>query len=353
MSGRGVGARLLLVSLVVLLLAPTTSAGAATVVNGDFESGTLNGWRVVNDPAGEQTGDWYAYTGTILPFGSEPTVPPPPAGNFAAITAQEGKGSHILFQDVALEAAYTHQLSLIAYYDSRFNPPETPEPNTLRVEGELDPSNQQYRVDVIKPSASIFSLAPSDVLTTVFATQTGDPEEVGPATYTADLTPFAGQTVRLRFAEVNNQGSLHAGVDNVSIKSTPPSGGTTPPSSPPQPSPPSPPATAPPTVPANAFAFGRPIVNKKLGTAKLPVALPGPGSVQLLDVKKTKKEVKAKLVQVSAGGTLQLPIEPTKSGREVLLAEGKLPVKVAVTFTPTGGSAARQTRNLVLKLAPK
>lgn len=343
---------LLSTAVAALLLLPAATAAGATVVNGDFESGSLNGWRVANDPAGEQTGDWYAYTGTILPIPSDPTVPPPPAGNFAAIAAQEGKGSHILFQDVALEAGSTHQLSLIAYYDSRSDPPETPQPNTLRIEGELDPSNQQYRIDVIRPSASIFSLAPSDVLATVFATKTGDPEELLPTTYTADLSPFAGQTVRLRFAEVNNGGPFYAGVDDVSIESTPPSSGVTPP----LPAPPPPASSSllsPPPAPSNAFSFGRATLNKKKGTANLAVTLPGPGTVQLEDGKKTKKRLKAKLLTAVAAGTVQLPIAPTKSGREGLLADGRLAVKVAVTFTPTGGSAATQTRNLVLKLAPK
>ena len=38
---------------------------------------------------------------------------------------------------------------------------------------------------------------------------------------TADLTPFAGQTVRLRFAEVDGAGFFNASTDAVSITSTP------------------------------------------------------------------------------------------------------------------------------------
>ncbi|HET7416575.1 MAG TPA: hypothetical protein VFJ61_02965 [Solirubrobacterales bacterium] len=344
---------LLAVAAAALLLAPAAPAGAATVVNGDFESGTLGGWTVVNVPAAEPTGDWYAYTGTTPPIPSPPTVPPPPAGSFAAITAQGEQGTHVLYQDVALEASDTHQLSLIAYYDSPSSPPETPQPNSLRLEGVLDPPNQQYRIDVIKPSASIYSLAPGDVLATVFATKTGDPKEMGPTTYTADLTPFAGQTVRLRLAEVDNQGELYAGVDNVAIKSALPPTGETPSPSPTSTPSPSPPLPLSPPAPANAFSFGKPTLNKKSGTAKLPVALPGPGTVRLVDVKTKKKQVQTKTLQSTAAGTVQLPIKPTKAGRETLLAEGKLLIRVAVTFTPSGGSSATQTRGLTLKLAPK
>jgi len=335
----GARVRVLLAALAatgaILLLA--ASAEAATVVNGDFESGTLNGWQVVNrPPPPEQTGDWYVYTGTKLnlPLEFEPEVPPPPAGTFAAIVSQSAPGTHILYQDVVLEASYTHQLSLTAYYRSK-EALETPEPNSLLVpEAEFGPSNQQFRIDVVKPSASIISLAPSDILATVFATKKEDPQEMGATAFTADLTPFAGQPVRLRFAELDNRGNLFAGVDSVSITSTAP-----------------PPPLAPP-APSNVFSFGKPALNKKKGTAKLPVTVPGTGTIQLTDVKKTKKKVKGKTLQAAAADTFQLPVKLTKSGRRSLLATGKLPVRVAVKFTPTGGTAATQTRKLALKLTP-
>ncbi|MGN6203108.1 MAG: hypothetical protein ACTHNY_11980 [Solirubrobacterales bacterium] len=320
-----------LAAAAVLLLA-AASAPAATVVNGDFESGTLNGWQVVADPSPE-SGNWYAYSGTDNPFGEfgPGSVPPPPAGNYAAITSQGGPGTRILYQDVGLEAGWTHRLSLIVYYRSEA-PLVNPSPDSLEAEGELAKNpNQQYRVDIIKPSAPIDSISSSDILATLFATKAGDPQELGPTNLSADLSAFAGQTIRLRLAEVDNQAPFFAGVDSVSISSV---------------------APPPPPPPSNVFSFGKPTFNKKKGTAKLPVTVPGAGTVQLVDVKKTKKRVKGKTLQAAAAGTLQLPVKPTKSGRQTLLAKGKLPVKVAVTFTPTGGTAATQTRKLTLKLAP-
>jgi hypothetical protein len=55
----------------VALLAPL-GATAATVVNGDFETGTLAGWQLQNNPSGElESGSWYAYSGTSSPkFGA-------------------------------------------------------------------------------------------------------------------------------------------------------------------------------------------------------------------------------------------------------------------------------------------
>lgn len=318
--------RLLLAAVVVLaaaLLVPT-SATAATVVNGDFETGTLNGWQVFNvPPEPEASGSWFAYSGTASPIAEAPEVPPPPAGNFAAITAQGGAGTHILYQDVALEPYYTHQLSLLVYYHS-FAPLATPSPETLNAE--IPAPNQQYRIDVMKPTAPIESVNPSDILATVFATKTGDPEELGPTPVSVDLTPFAGQTVRLRFAEVDNEFYFAAGTDSVSIQSTPPS---------------------------NSFTFGKPVLNKKQGTAKLPVNVPGAGTLKIADVKKSKKRIKAKTIQANAAGAVKLPLQPTKSARKVLEDKGKLKVKVKVTFTPTGGLAASRTRKLVLKLAPR
>jgi hypothetical protein len=304
-------------------LAAPAAAGAATVVNGDFETGNLTGWTQVNVPSGEaQSGEWLAYSASSLPF-----VQAPPQGTYAAVTVQHFVGTHLLYQDVALEPYYSHQLSLVAYYRAN-NSMVTPEPNTLSA-GESEggpPENEQYRIDVMNPGAPLESVNPADILATIFATKTGDPEEMAATTFTADLTPFAGQTVRLRLAEVDNVGELNAGADAVSIQSTPP---------------------------PNTFSFGKPVLNKKRGTAKLPVVVPGAGTLTITDVKKTKKRIKAKTLTATAAGTLNLPVKPTKSARKTLAGKGRLKLKVAVTFTPTGGLAATSTRKLTLKLTPK
>jgi hypothetical protein len=315
-------AHLLLAAALCALAAPA-AAGAATVVNGDFEAGNLNGWNVVNAP-GEGTGNWYAYSGTANPsgeFGGE--VPPPPAGNYAAIVSQGGPGSHILYQDVALEPFYSHSLSLLVYYRSGA-PLTTPNPNTLAYQP--PPDNQQYRVDVMRQGAPVDSVNPVDILATVFATKDGDPEELGPTLLTANLTPFGGQTVRLRFAEVDNRNVFFAGTDSISIQSTPPS---------------------------NVFAFSQPTFNKKNGSARLPVAVPGGGTLTIADIKASgRKRIKAKTFTATTAGTLNLPVTPTKFARKTLKNKGKLKIQAAVTFTPTGGFPAAQARKLTLKLTP-
>ena len=69
------------------------------------------------------------------------------------------------------------------------------------------------------PAAPPDSVAAADVLAQVFRTEEGDPPTLGPTTVTFDLTPFAGTTVRLRFAEVDTIGNFNAAVDDVGVES--------------------------------------------------------------------------------------------------------------------------------------
>src|SRR6187397_2953998 len=124
----------LLVGIPLVLLAPS-GAEAASVVNGNFESGTLNGWHVQRLTG---AGNWFARSGTAAPIGSKrpnPAAPvqPAPQGAFAAIADQANPDTLILYQDVALEAGSKPQLSLFAYYDS-YKPIAVPNPDTLSIE---------------------------------------------------------------------------------------------------------------------------------------------------------------------------------------------------------------------------
>jgi hypothetical protein len=74
-------------------------------------------------------------------------------------------------------------------------------------------------VDLLKPNADPFSVNNNDILAKIFRTDEGDPNRRAPKLITFNLTPFAGKTVRLRFAEVDNQRFLLASVDRVKVTS--------------------------------------------------------------------------------------------------------------------------------------
>jgi hypothetical protein len=306
-----------LVVCAAALFSSVASASAAGVANGDFETGNLSGWQAYNS---NTSGNWFAYSGTsVSGFPEFPlAVPAPPQGLFAAITAQGGPGTHILYQDVAVGVGYPQVLSLTAYYKAEAT---LFSPETLDAEGE---PNEQYRIDLMRPSAAITSVAPGDVLANLFKTQASGPSAMAPKVLTADLAAYAGQTVRLRFAEADNEGVLNAGVDAVSV--TPP----------------------PPAPPSNVITLGKVTKKPKNGTAKIAVTLPGAGVLVVKDVAK-KARVKAKTVTVTAAGTLNVALKPTAKGKEKLKASGKLAVKLSFSFTPTGGVTADVTRKVTLK----
>jgi hypothetical protein len=51
----------------------------------------------------------------------------------------------------------------------------------------------------------------------VFETRPDDPARRNPAAIRFDLSPWVGQTVRLRVVSVNNQTPMRAGIDNVRL----------------------------------------------------------------------------------------------------------------------------------------
>jgi hypothetical protein len=82
--------------------------------------------------------------------------------------------------------------------------------------------NQQARVDILVGTpSSEFSVLAADVMANIFQTHTGDPLVSGYTLQTADLTGLLeghqGQTLQLRFAEVDNRSQFQFGVDLVSL----------------------------------------------------------------------------------------------------------------------------------------
>jgi hypothetical protein len=182
--------------------------------NGGVGSNSFTGWTVQDSVP--ISGSWIAQKGTVVPFLGFP-FPPPPNGAFAAVSAQEGPGTHLLFQDVIIPTggATLRCQVFVANSTTDFI---VPNPETLDPFG---PPNQHARIDVMDPSAPADDVG-AGVLLNVFITNPGDAGSASnPMTayqmVTASLDAFAGQTVRLRFAEVDNQLFFQFAVDGCSI----------------------------------------------------------------------------------------------------------------------------------------
>ena len=194
--------------------APMTSGAPSPIVMDDFESGALTGWRTVANGSG----GWVVESGrgqspgSASPDRDAVALADPPQGTSAAVTEAEGPGTRIAYRDVSLDGRF--QLHMTVYYGSMasFSSPETLAHDAPR-------PNQQYRIDLIDPAAPIDSLARGDVLMNVFHTSAGDPTGGRPTEVSADVSPLAGQTVRLRLAATDNQGPLRVGVDNIWFES--------------------------------------------------------------------------------------------------------------------------------------
>ncbi len=200
-------------------LLPRAALAVNAVNNGSFElnggAGTsgFTGWTVVDQAGG--SGSWYAQTGTISPTSSA-TVMAPTNGSFAAMTDQGGPGSHVLYQDITVPAN-GGTLMFDLYINNQAGDFSVPSPATL--DYTVNP-NQQFRADLISTTAADFDVG-AGVLANIYQTLPGDPLASGYSTISFDLGAFAGQTVRLRFAEADNQLFFQAGIDNVGILAAP------------------------------------------------------------------------------------------------------------------------------------
>jgi CubicO group peptidase (beta-lactamase class C family) len=98
------------------------------------------------------------------PAQSDPNVPfdlpDPPQGRFAAVTDMNGPGTRILYRDLRLDGWFTLQVNVFYAGTAPLSSPKT-----LAHE-----ANQQFRIDLVGPSAPIESVAKGDVLVNVFRT---------------------------------------------------------------------------------------------------------------------------------------------------------------------------------------
>jgi CubicO group peptidase (beta-lactamase class C family) len=187
-----------------------------TIVMEDFEAGAITNWQAV----GSGAGGWFIYADGHKPpdpAHSDPNVPfnlpDPPQGRFAAVTDMDGPGTRILYRDLRLKGRFTLQVSVFYAGTAPFSSPAT-------LAHDAPEANQQFRIDLVGPSAPIDSVAKGDVLVNVFRTSPGDPVRRQPTEVSVDVSAWAGQTVRLRLATTDNGGPLRVGVDNIRFQRT-------------------------------------------------------------------------------------------------------------------------------------
>ena len=203
-----------------LPLAAASGETRQPIVVDDFETGSLSAWTI--DKRG--SGGWLAYQNGKQPPDprqSDPFVPfhmpNPPQGQFAAASDGGGPGTRILYRDLKLDGPYlldmtvfyVNGFSALSGYSNRFITPRTLALNAG--------PNQQFRIDVLAPTAAADTMADADIRGTVFETTPDSPAQRAPTSVTFDLSRWAGQTVRLRIATADNQGPLRGGVDNIRL----------------------------------------------------------------------------------------------------------------------------------------
>jgi hypothetical protein len=92
------------------------------------------------------------------------------------------------------------------------------------------------------------------------------------------------------------------------------------------------------------YKLGKTKLNKKKGTAKQTVEVPGPGPLTL-----SGKSLKKDKATAGGAGSLKLNVKPKGKLKKKLAKAGKAKVKVEVTFTREGGKPATLTKKLKLK----
>lgn len=209
--------------MTVLAFASTVAVpvkAAQLITNGGFSSG-FAGWSKADAAGGD--GTFFLQSGTLSPVNGD-AVPSPPGPVAAAMSDGGGPGSHVLYQDFVIGgAASQFILQFDLFIGNRAGQFATPGNGTL--DFGINGPNQQVRVDILRTSAGIFSVAGSDVLQNIYQSSAGLPLVSGYTTVAVDVSALAnanfGNTLRLRFAETDNLAQLQAGVDNVSLQSVP------------------------------------------------------------------------------------------------------------------------------------
>jgi len=168
------------------------------IVNGDFETGNLNGWTKNNiGGVPPVANDTYINNGNYVPQSRDGPYPPF-GGNYSSIGDGNGAGSMTLSQVITIPAeAESVTLSWVDQIRNFFNTFVATQPL------------QEFRVEV-RSNAT--------VLATVYRTEPGDPTLNNWVKRSAALTGFRGQRVTLAFSFDQNWNFFNLYLDNISVR---------------------------------------------------------------------------------------------------------------------------------------
>ncbi|HET6997991.1 MAG TPA: hypothetical protein VFI03_05315 [Solirubrobacterales bacterium] len=143
-----------------------------------------------------------------------------------------------------------------------------------------------------------------------------------------------GSGVVRRFAE-GATNPCGVAVDSLAAAATPKSNGVLPP------------------PPSNVFRLGQVRKNKKRGTARLEVLLPGPGTVTLAGRRVRERSVVREDLAAGAGLTpVEIPVRPRRKTRTALKTFGIAIAPLSVTYQPVGGAPRTRYTRIWLRFYP-
>ncbi|HEV2857692.1 MAG TPA: PKD domain-containing protein [Solirubrobacterales bacterium] len=96
-------------------------------------------------------------------------------------------------------------------------------------------------------------------------------------------------------------------------------------------------------LPSNRFGFGKVKKNKRKGTARLQIKVPGAGALVL-----TGKKVRVAKTHAAKAGKVMLTIRPKVKANKTLKRRHHLKVRLRVKFTPIGGNPSSKSKALAL-----
>lgn len=99
------------------------------------------------------------------------------------------------------------------------------------------------------------------------------------------------------------------------------------------------------TAAVNTLKAGKPKLNKKKGTARIPVTVGDAGKLTLKG-----KGVKSQSKGAAGPGTVKLTVKPKGRTLSQLNSTGSAKVKVKISFTPNGGTSKTVNKKIKLKL---